>query len=118
MTLREIGCCGAFCKTCLQKQKEKYPDERACLGCKLGYESGERDLSKAKCKIKVCCFRERKMETCADCPDFPCKILQEFWNKKGSKYKQHRKQIEFIRDNGYDAFLKKAFEWKGPRGKI
>ena len=118
MTIREIGCCGAYCKTCMKQQKEKYPNERTCLGCKLWYESGGRDLSKAKCEIKVCCFRERKLETCADCPDYPCKILEEFWSKKGWKYQQQKKQLEFIRQNGYEEFLKRADEWKGPRGKL
>jgi len=118
MTIREIGCCGAYCKTCIEQQKEKYPNERTCRGCKLGYESGERDLSKAKCEIKVCCFRERGLETCADCPDFPCLVLEEFWSKNGWKYKQYRKQLEFIAKNGYEKFLNRANEWKEPRGKL
>jgi putative transcriptional regulator len=44
---------------------------------------GKRDLGKAKCRIKVCCFRERGLETCADCCGFPCEILGEFWSRKG-----------------------------------
>jgi hypothetical protein len=118
MTVKEIGCCGAYCKTCMQWQKDRYPNECGCLGCKLGYESGERDLSKAKCVIKVCCFGEKKLETCADCPDSPCKILLAFYGKNGSKYKQYRKQLEFIKQNGYNEFLKKADTWKGHRGKL
>jgi hypothetical protein len=45
MTIREIGCCGAYCKTCMKQQTEKYPRERTCRGCKIGYESGERETS-------------------------------------------------------------------------
>ena len=118
MTIKDIGCCGAYCKTCMEQQKEKYPNERTCRSCKLGYESGERDVSKAKCKIKVCCFKERGLETCADCPDYPCEILGEFWSKSGWKYKQYRKQLEFIRQNGYGVFLKRANKWNGPHGKL
>jgi hypothetical protein len=118
MTIKEIGCCGAYCKTCIDLQKEKYPHERTCRGCKLGYESGGRDVSKAKCEIKVCCFREKRLETCADCPDYPCEILRGFWSKNGWKYKQYRKQLEFIKQDGYEEFLKRADEWKGPRGKL
>lgn len=117
LTVKEIGCCGAYCKTCLDWQKRKYPDERICRGCKLGYESGERDISKAKCRIKVCCFK-RGLETCADCSTYPCEILQEFWSKKGWKYQQYKKQLEFIRNNGYEEFLKRADKWSGPRGKL
>ncbi len=102
----------------MQWQKDRYPQERGCLGCKLGYESGKRDLGKAKCEIKVCCFRERKLETCADCQDFPCKVLTGFWSKNGTKYRQYKKQVEFIRQYGYEAFLKRADGWKGPRGKL
>ena len=118
MTVIEIGCCGAYCKTCLQWQKDKYPNERHCLGCKLGYEAGGRDLNKAKCQIKLCCFRDKKLQTCADCPENPCDILTAFWNKNGTKYKQYKKQLEFIRQNGYEEFLKRADKWKGPRGKL
>lgn len=118
MTLREIGCCGTSCRTCLKQQKEKYPDERTCRGCKLGYELGERDLSKAKCEIKVCCLRENGSETCADCPDYPCEILGKFWGKRGWKYGQYKKQLEFIKDNDYEEFLKSAEKWKGPHGKL
>lgn len=100
------------------QQKEKYSSERTCLGCKLGYESGERDLSKAKCKIKVCCFKERELETCADCPDYPCEILREFWSKRGWKYRQYGKQLEFIRQKGYGGFLERANKWKGAHGKL
>jgi hypothetical protein len=102
----------------MEWQKRRYPKERGCLGCKLGYEPGGRDLSKAKCEIKVCCFREKKLETCADCQTFPCQILTMFWSKNGSKYKQYKKQVEFIRQNGYEKFLKNADTWKGPRGKL
>ena len=116
--IKEIGCCGAYCKTCLEEAQKKYPHERTSLGCKLGYESGKRDLSKAKCKIKVCCFRERQLETCADCPDYPCAILDEFWSKKSWKYQQYKKQLEFISQNGYEKFLAQADTWKGPRGNL
>jgi hypothetical protein len=43
----------------MERQKETYPNERTCRGCKLGYEHGERDLSKAKCEIKVCFFEKK-----------------------------------------------------------
>ena len=70
---RYIGCCGAYCKTC------KLFIESYCKGCKLGYDTGERDINKAKCKIKLCCFKERQLVTCADCSDFAsCKICAPF----------------------------------------
>lgn len=118
MATKEIGCCGAYCKTCMNWQKEKYPNERTCHGCKLGYELDRRDVSKAKCKMKVCCFIERRLETCADCSDYPCKTLEAFWNKNGWKYKQYKKQLEFIRQNGYEKYLNSADKWKRAYGKL
>jgi len=118
MTIREIGCCGAYCKTCITWQKEKYPNELTCRGCKLGYELATRDPGKAKCKIKVCCFVKKQLETCADCSDYPCEVLEVFWNKNGWKYKQYKKQLEFIRQNGYDKYLDNADNWKRAHGKL
>ena len=83
----------------------------------MGYEPGGRDLSKAKCRIKICCLK-RGFGTCAECSDFPCNILKEFWGKKGWKYKQYRKQLEFIREKGYEEFLKRADGWKRAHGKL
>lgn len=68
--------------------------------------------------MKVCCFKERGFETCADCPEYPCATLGRFWSKRGGKYKQYHKQLAFIRQNGYEEFLKRANTWKGPRGKL
>ena len=84
----------------------------------MGYEAGKRDLSRAKCETKICCFKERMLETCADCADFPCEVLEKFWSKNGWKYKQYRKQLEFIRQYGYEEFVNRADEWKGPFGRL
>ena len=114
MSIREIGCCGAYCKTCRASTSGS-----DCRGCKLGYKSGERDINKAKCKMKLCCFKERKFETCADCLNYStCKIIHGFHDKSGYKYKKYKQSIEFIRKNGYTKFIKIADNWKGPYGKF
>jgi len=110
LTIEEIGCCGAYCGTC------KARSQGTCRGCKLGYDTGDRDISKARCWIKRCCFVEKKLRTCADCPD-PCEKLEE-WYGKGPKYSRYRLAIEYIRDHGYDAFLEKADRWKDAKGKL
>ena len=113
MSIKEIGCCGAYCRTC-----REYTDG-ICRGCKLGYESGGRDINKAKCKMKVCCFKERGLETCADCPDYPsCGVIRGFHDKSGYKYKKYSQSMEFIRKNGYARFIKAADKWNGPYGKL
>lgn len=111
MSIEEIGCCGAYCKTCLVLNK------KVCQGCKIGYQSGGRDISKAKCKIKVCCIK-KEQNSCADCIEYPiCIIIQEFHNKNGYKYGKYRQAIEFIRNNGYGRFIKIADKWKNAYGK-
>ncbi|KQC04731.1 MAG: hypothetical protein APR53_03085 [Methanoculleus sp. SDB] len=111
--VRFVGCCGACCRTC------KPFVEGFCKGCKLGYDTGERDISKARCPMKVCCFGQRNLETCADCPDYSaCTIISGFYDKKGYKYKKYRQSIEFIRKNGYKQFLEKTRNWKGPYGTL
>lgn len=106
----EIGCCGAYCKTC------KVFAQNLCKGCKIGYDSGERDLSKAKCAIKVCCVR-RGLVSCADCEEYAsCETLAAFYGHEGYKYKKYRQATEYIRANGYEAFLRCAECWRGAYG--
>ena len=110
---RFIGCCGAYCKTC------KPFLENQCKGCKIGFDTGERDINKAKCKIKLCCFKENKLDTCADCLSInSCETINSFYNKNGYKYKKYKQSIEFIRKNGYPEFIKITNKWKGAYGKL
>ena len=54
--LSYVSSCCLYCKTCQEFIKG------FCKGCKLGYDSGERDINRAKCKIKLCCFKDKKLE--------------------------------------------------------
>jgi hypothetical protein len=111
--VRFIGCCGAYCRTCGVFR------EGLCRGCKLGYGEGNRDISKARCAMKVCCFGKKRLETCADCPEYPgCDTIRTFQSKKGYKYRKYREALEFIRNRGYPAFLGRAVSWKGACGKL
>lgn len=114
MSVREISCCGAYCRTCIE-----FLTKGQCKGCKLGYDEGLRDISKSKCVYKNCCFRDKKLETCADCASYDsCELIKGFYAKKGFKYRKYQQSIEFIRINSYSAFLKFSNNWKGPYGKL
>ena len=114
MSIREIGCCGAYCRTCIISLTKG-----TCRGCKLGYDSGERDISKSRCAVKNCCFRDKKLETCADCPDYSsCAVIRGFYGKNGYKYGKYQQATEYIRQRGYEKFLQLADEWKGAYGKL
>ena len=108
-----IGCCGAYCKPCRPFL------EGFCKGCKFGYAEKKRDINAARCRINLCCFKEKNLETCADCPDYPeCRTIHDLHGKKGYKYGKYRQSIEFIRKNGYPDFLKRTGTWKCAYGKL
>jgi hypothetical protein len=110
---RYIGCCGAYCKTC------KPYIEGHCKGCKLGFDTGERGIHKARCKIKLCCFKDNHFDTCADCSNIDfCDTIGNWYAKKGYKYKKYKQAIEFIKKEGYPTFIKLADKWKGAYGKL
>jgi len=111
MPIKELGCCGAYCGKCRTLK------EHSCKGCKLGYEGGERDIARARCRIKVCCIG-KGYNSCADCPDISkCEIIDEFSRKKGYKYGKYREALRFIRDHGYLKFFEIADAWKNAYGK-
>ncbi len=108
-----IGCCSAYCGTCRALK------DGTCKGCKFGYDDGTRDVRSARCAMKRCCLIVKKFETCADCPDYEdCKILQDFFNKNGYKYKKYRQSLEFIRKFGYQKFIQSARSWKSAYGSL
>ena len=110
--VKYVGCCGAYCKTC------KSFVTGLCKGCKLGYQTGERDITKAKCAIKVCCL-SRGYEFCADCPDLEgCTIIGTFHDKSGYKYRKYKQSTEFIQAHGYAEFVRQADGWTGAYGKL
>ena len=110
VSLKEIGCCGAYCRTCRVYRV-------ACRGCKVGYDTGERDIAKARCKVKLCCL-SRRLETCADCPQFSvCGTLGAFHDKSGHKYGKYRQALDYVRQNGYETFLVVADRWTGACGR-
>jgi hypothetical protein len=110
-SLELLGCCGAYCGPC------KALIENACKGCKLGYKNGERDIAKARCKIKICCMKN-SFNSCADCDKYSsCRIIQELHNKNGYKYKKYKEAILYIRTNGYEKFFEIANKWKMQYGR-
>jgi hypothetical protein len=106
-----IGCCCFNCKTCKEFTIGN------CKGCKLGYIDGKRDINKAKCKTKLCCFKERKFNTCADCTDYSsCSLIQNRF--KGYQLKKSLGFIEFMKENGYKKYIKYANKWNNYYGVI
>ena len=113
MSVIEIGCCTAYCKKCRAFR------DGSCRGCRLGYENGERDIDRAKCKIKVCCMTKKRLQTCADCNEFSsCATLETFYLKAAGKYRRYKESAEYIRHHGYEKFIEVAETWNDSRGKL
>lgn len=108
-----VTCCGCYCKTC-----KPYIDG-FCKGCKLGYRAGERDINKAKCKIKICCFKGKKLETCADCESVSnCEIFNNRFKVGTRDNERLQEALKYIKDHGYDKFIEKAKKWTSYAGKL
>ncbi len=108
-----IACCGAYCRTC------KPFIEGHCKGCKVGYNLDNRDINRAKCKIKLCCFRDNKFDSCAECSKFSnCEIFFGRFKIGTRDNKKYQESLAFIKKNGYLKFIKLADNWKGPCGKL
>jgi hypothetical protein len=76
-------------------------------------------LKNARCTIKRCCLLNKKLNTCADCPDYEsCKTIHGLYEKNGYKYGKYKVSMEFIRQNGYLAFIAAARSWKRAYGSL
>lgn len=112
MPLSHLGCCGAYCATC------KVFAAGLCKGCKLGYDTLERDITKAKCSYKVCCIK-KGLGSCAECADYDtCESIQSFHNHSGYKYGKYKQAVAYIREHGYDKFFDIADTWTNAYGKF
>ncbi len=67
--------------------------------------------------MKVCCVK-RGYNSCADCAEYSvCNVLNGFFGKNGYKYKKYKEALEYIRLNGYEAFMEIADKWINASGK-
>ena len=58
--------CGIYCGACPSLGK-------TCLGCASQEMGGvQKRKSKWGCKLRVCCYKEKGLEFCSDCLEFPC----------------------------------------------
>lgn len=66
-------------------------DKIRCDGCRSD-RSGHH--WSPQCKILQCCVYDKKLEFCAECPDFPCHSLEEW----GKEYDHHAKAVERLKE--------------------
>lgn len=97
-----IAPCGMNCALCIGHIREK----NRCEGCNGNDQS--KPQSCRTCTIVVC---EKRKETdsgfCYDCSTYPCTRMKNLDKRYRTKYGMSMfENLEFIKENGIDAFLK------------
>jgi hypothetical protein len=93
---RTIAACGLNCNTCpihlapnnpqiAKKLTEDFnglwknmkPEDFSCVGC-----WGEDDeMWSPDCEIRKCCIKDKNLQYCYECPEFPCDRLKNWANQ-------------------------------------
>lgn len=94
----QYGPCGLYCAAC------GAPD---CLGCL----SDNVDNWVEQCKFRNC-SREKSVDFCCFCSDYPCTELREFMNDQWPHHWTMESNLEYIKKNGVKKWLKaQKKEW-------
>jgi len=99
-----VGACGLDCGLC---PRYYTAGKSRCPGC-AGPGFFEKHPS---CSFITCCVRERRLEACGECSDFPCSKFKsevEYQAAESSSYPPARKILpnqRFIRKNGIRRFI-------------
>jgi hypothetical protein len=124
--------CGLYCGACsvraayntgnMDELAQFFADnmkvERQKMECK-GCKSNTVFFNCKICKMKACA-RDKKIEHCIECGDYPCSLFNDFkGNAKNLPHiKEAEKNLETIRSIGVDNWLKEQEElWKCPECK-
>ncbi len=95
------GPCGLFCGACGDKE---------CNGCL----SPDVDQYVSNCTFRKC-TREKDLDFCCFCEDYPCEELKKFMNDQWPHHWTMKPNLAFIKKNGIDAWLESQMkEWSCP----
>lgn len=94
----QYGPCGLYCGAC---------GATDCGGCL----SDRIDEWVKQCKFRQC-TREKNIDFCCFCSDYPCKELHEFMNDKWPHHWTMEPNLEYIKKNGAEQWLQaQQKEW-------
>jgi len=127
MTYRYDSYCGIYCGACLPLQIAKRRDaaaraqgrplgelgEKECRGCKTDFVAKEWCLD---CHFKKCC-KDRGIEFCHECPDYPCDRYLESYNNHSSLAYHRLAPVNLgrIQEAGLAAWLEaESARWRCP----
>jgi hypothetical protein len=100
-----IAPCGLDCGLC---PRYYTAGKSRCPGC-CGPDFASKHPS---CSFITCCVKKQRLETCGECPEFPCakfKSVEEYRAAESSSYPPARKMLpnlHFIRRHGLAGFLR------------
>ena len=103
-TYPTIGACGLDCGLCTRYYTVGVS---RCPGC-CGPDFFDKHPT---CSIITCCVKEKNLEVCGECPEFPCDKFEEggaYYAKETPSYPPYRKMIpnlNFIKEHGIEAFV-------------
>ena len=86
------GPCGLYCRACGDKN---------CTGC----QSNTVDKYVSNCKFRTCA-KEKGLEFCCFCSDYPCKELKEFMTDKWPHHWTMKPNLTYIKKHGTENWLK------------
>ena len=96
-----IAVCGLDCGLCPRYHTE---GTSRCPGC-CGPGFSDKHPS---CGFVTCCVKERKLEVCAECADFPCSRFDESDESAYDSFLTYRKvrpNLNFIQEHGVENFV-------------
>jgi hypothetical protein len=74
--------------------------------CKDGFECGN-----PECKIRLCA-REKNVEICIECKEYPCKNFEDLKGDMGEDYELLRKDLEDLKKIGIQKWIEKKEQKK------
>ncbi|MDK2879301.1 MAG: hypothetical protein PWR06_2017 [Thermoanaerobacteraceae bacterium] len=123
MSFRFDSFCGLYCGACdtlianmenkvneLAKNLGRTSEDVTCHGCKTTVNS----VHCRKCELKRCA-KDRKIEFCCECPEYPCQRLIDFRHDKYSHHSVVIKNLDFIKKHGVEYWLREQkSRWSCP----
>ena len=126
MGIRSDTYCGLNCGACpvgmandvgdldelksMAESWDRTPEELLCSGCKS-------EVTATFCTSRHMreCARDKGLEFCVDCADFPCEIITAFRNDDASHHSAVLSNLEMIGEIGVEAWLAaEAVRWSCP----
>jgi len=104
-----IGCCGIDCGLCPRYHTE---GKSKCPGF---YGINFLEVMVHTCSFINCCFKNKKIETCGECNEFPCKKFNSKWFGNNAydsfvTYKKAMLNLYLIKNYGFEKFLKQQIK--------